>query len=87
MELKKGNRIYRNMSLTADDYSIYSINELQKQLRERNLTSNGQHGEQTTTERLIFEELKDNYSPYYLVEYTGDYPVQLVEISTIKATR
>lgn len=84
MEIKKGKNIYKNLSIHPDSYAFYDMNTLQKMLRERHLTDNGLSGEQTKTERMIFDELSSNFSEYYFVEYIGGYPSQLVEISTVK---
>ena len=84
MEIKKGKTIYKNLSIHPDSYAVYTPNEMHKMLRERHLTVNGMSGEQTKTERLIFNELSSNYSQYYFVEYLSGYPSQIVQISTIK---
>jgi len=86
MEIKKGKTVYKNLSLSPDSYAFYDMNTLQKMFRERHLTDNGMDGEQTKTERMLFDELRENYSQYYFVEYIDGYPSQLVEISTLKVS-
>lgn len=83
MEIKKGKFIYKNLSLTPDSYCFLNSNNLQKNLRERQLTTNSESGEQTVAERLVFEDMKKNWSEWWFVEYIGGYPSQLVEISPI----
>lgn len=85
LEIVKGKKLYKNSHVNPDDYSILDRNQLMKQLRERQLTDNGMSGEQTVTERMIFDKIINNYSKYYLIEYLGGYPSQLVEISTLDA--
>lgn len=87
MEIKKGKFIYKNLSVYPDSYMFLSNNDIQKFLRKRLLTTNGESGEQTVAERLIFEELHKTYSEYWFVEYMSGYPNQLTEISPLNITK
>lgn len=84
MEIKKGKIIYKNVSKIGNDYMIPDYAELQEFLRERSLTTNGLNSEQTTAERLIFDEMNKCYSDYYLVEYIDGQPNEITEITTVE---
>ena len=83
MEIKKGKTIYKNISVSPNNWKILGYNELIEELRTRKLTSNGENTEQTKAELLTMDDMNDNYADYWLVEYINGNPNKLVEISRI----
>lgn len=83
MEIKKGNFVYKNLSLSSNSYCFLNKKDLLEYLRERKFTTNGEYGEQPISERLIFEDMHTKYSKWWFVEYIEGSPNKLVEISPV----